>query len=84
MSDTVSLLVDLEGILDVEAEIKRLSKEVERLNPAIEAINRKMGVEGYKNKVPEEVQVKEAGKLIQLQVELENTITARDQMISMK
>ena len=63
ISEHLSLLVNLTGIIDIEQEIQRLSKEKERLGPAIEQYQRKINAPGYESKVPETVRATNAEKV---------------------
>lgn len=76
LSDSLSLLVDLTGIIDVETEITRLTKEIERLTPMIETYKRKVSVPDYESKVPEAVRQVNADKLASYEAELEATLSA--------
>ena len=76
ISDQLSLLVNLTGIIDIDQEIQRLSKEKERLGPAIETYRRKVDAPGYESKVPEAVRATNAEKLLSLEAELEATVQA--------
>lgn len=51
LSDRCSLLVNLTGIIDIEQEIARLQKELERIKPSIEQYQKKMAAPGYETKV---------------------------------
>jgi valyl-tRNA synthetase len=76
LSDQLSLLVDLSGIIDIETEIIRLSKDKERLEPSIDTYRKKISAVGYETKVPENVRTVNTDKLAALEVELEATISA--------
>jgi valyl-tRNA synthetase len=70
LSDALSLVVDLTGIIDVDTEIARLTKEVERLAPLIDGYRRKVAAPGY-DKVPEAVRAVNTEKLAGYETELE-------------
>ena len=69
LSDRLTLLVNLTGIVDTELELTRLGKEVERLKPIIDSYRRKMTAAGY-DKVPEAVRAAIAEKLSGSEAEL--------------
>jgi len=83
VSDQLSLLVNLTGIIDIDVEISRLNKEVERLNPIIDGYQRKIAVADYEAKVPEAVRAVNAEKLAAYQAELDAVIIARNAFIGM-
>lgn len=70
ISDQLSLLVDLTGLLDIDAELKRLTKEEDRLAPQIDSYKRKMEFAMYGTKVPESVQQLNAEKLASYEAEM--------------
>ncbi|MDB5084005.1 MAG: valine--tRNA ligase, partial [Bacilli bacterium] len=49
------IFVPLEGLLDVEAEIKRLEKELERLDSEVQRVEHKLANKGFTAKAPQEV-----------------------------
>ena len=53
LSDQLSVLVDLTGIIDVETEVGRLKKEIERLQPMVESYRRKIATAGILREVYE-------------------------------
>jgi len=69
LSDRLTLLVDLTGVVDVEVELTRLGKEQERLKPLIESYRRKIAAPAY-DKVPEAVRITNSEKLAAAEAEL--------------
>jgi len=69
LSDRLTLLVNLTGVIDVDVELGRLNKEVERLRPIIDSYKRKMAMAGY-DKVPESVRALNTDKLAGAEGEL--------------
>ncbi|WP_427451134.1 valine--tRNA ligase [Litorimonas sp. WD9-15] len=53
--DGVQFAIPLAGLIDMEAERKRLSKEIEKAQSEIEKIDRKLGNEAFVAKAPEKV-----------------------------
>ena len=83
VSDTIALLVNLTGIIDIDKEIARLTKDLERLNPVIENIKKKMDAPGYTEKVPEAVRIQSAEKLQATKLELSTVQKAIDDFKAM-
>lgn len=76
VSDSLSVLVDLTGLIDIEAEIVRLKKDKIRIETYIDQYNHKMNAEGYPGKVPEAVQLNNKEKLAAYETELATTLNA--------
>ena len=77
LSDQLSLLVNLTGVVDLNAEISRLQKEKERLEPQIEQYKRKTSSAAVdQSKVPESVRLANEEKLASYESELAATIAA--------
>lgn len=83
VSDQISLLVDLTGIIDIDTEILRLTKEKDRLLPFIDQYKRKVTSSGQ-DKVPENVRKLNEEKLASYEAELEATIKALEAFQLMK
>lgn len=84
VSDKLSIFVNLSGLVDVEAELGRLGKEVERINDHIETYRRKINAPGYESKVPENVRQLNAEKLAGFEVEMQATTSAIASFEAMK
>lgn len=76
VNESLSLLVDLTGLIDIDQELIRLGKEKQRLIPMLEQYRRKMSAADYETKVPEAVQKSNAEKLSAYESELEATDAA--------
>ena len=63
INDQLSVLMDLTGAIDLDKEIERLTKDLARLQPALETLQRKMNDPAYATKVPPAVQEANAHKL---------------------
>ncbi|MCF8104705.1 MAG: valine--tRNA ligase [Desulfohalobiaceae bacterium] len=59
--------VPLAGVIDFQAEIQRLDKELSKIQKNMEGLNRKLSNENFLNKAPDEVVEKEKAKLGELQ-----------------
>ena len=84
ISDQLSLLVDLTGLIDIDLELSRLGKEVDRLTGSIEQLKKKMSAPGYEDKVPESVRIQNSEKVVSQEAELETTATAISAFEAMK
>jgi valyl-tRNA synthetase len=71
VSSLVTVYVPLEGIVDVDAEIKRLEKEKMALEKDFNIYNGKLNNEGYLSKAKEEVIAKDREKLSEIIAKLE-------------
>jgi len=71
VSSLVTVYVPLEGIVDVDAEIKRLEKEKMALDKDFNIYNGKLNNEGYLSKAKEEVIAKDREKLSEIIAKLE-------------
>ncbi|GAB2730014.1 valine--tRNA ligase [Halomonas garicola] len=62
----MEVLVPMAGLIDKDAELARLDKEIARQNKQIDGIEKKLGNEGFIAKAPEAVVEKERGKLAEV------------------
>ncbi|SDN58395.1 valine--tRNA ligase [Alkalicoccus daliensis] len=58
----VELYMPLEGLLDLDAEVKRLEAEVKRLDGEVTRVQKKLGNEGFVAKAPQKVVDEERAK----------------------
>ncbi|AZB43823.1 valine--tRNA ligase [Bacillus sp. FJAT-42376] len=70
------LILPLEGLINMEEEIKRLEKELEKWNKEVERVQKKLGNEGFVKKAPEKVIEEERAKETEY-VEKRDSVTAR-------
>ncbi|QPI64699.1 valine--tRNA ligase [Vreelandella venusta] len=65
--DDMEVLVPMADLIDKDAELKRLAKEIDKQDKLIGGIEKKLGNEGFIAKAPEAVVEKERGKLAEFQ-----------------
>ncbi|MEH7379773.1 valine--tRNA ligase [Bacillus sp. JJ1533] len=56
------LFLPLEGLINIDEEIKRLEKELEKLDKEVERVQKKLGNEGFVKKAPQKVIDEERAK----------------------
>ncbi len=71
----LKVFVDLEGLIDVDAEIQRLDKQQERLTGSINGKEKKLGNQSFVQRAPADVVQRERDALVQLKDQLD-TVTA--------
>lgn len=76
VSEVLTLVLDMAGLIDTDAELLRLTKEKERLLPLVEQYRRKMTAADYETKVPPAVQAANREKLAAYEAELAATEAA--------
>jgi valyl-tRNA synthetase len=55
VNNTLTVLIDLKGMVDYKKEIARLNKEMKKAEGPLEQLEQKMASDGYTEKVPEEL-----------------------------
>ncbi|MDH5601876.1 MAG: class I tRNA ligase family protein, partial [Gammaproteobacteria bacterium] len=68
----MKLLIPMAGLIDKDAELKRLNKEIEKLGKMIKQLEGKLANPGFTDKAPEAVVQKERDKLTESQTALDN------------
>ena len=58
----VEIILPLEGLINMEEEIARLTKELEKWNKEVERVQKKLSNEGFVKKAPEKVINEERAK----------------------
>jgi valyl-tRNA synthetase len=79
----LQLLVPMKGIIDVDAERKRLSKQLEKLQAEIQRARGKLGKDKFVNNAPADVVTKEKQRLADFErqvVQLEEQSTKLDSL----
>ena len=67
VDDTLTVMMDLKGMIDFKVEINRLQKELKKAKGPMETLQKKMSMDGYAEKVPADLQKQNAEKLEGLQ-----------------
>jgi len=73
--DHMQLLIPMAGLIDKDAELKRLGKEVDRLNGEVKRLSAKLANTGFTDKAPPKVVEAEQQKLTDAQSALEQLKT---------
>ncbi|MDH5357066.1 MAG: valine--tRNA ligase [Gammaproteobacteria bacterium] len=76
----MEILIPLEGLIDKEAEIQRLDKEIAKLDKVIKQSSGKLSNEGYIAKAPADVVQKERDKLAEMEQALSQLQQQRDSL----
>jgi valyl-tRNA synthetase len=76
----MEVFVDMENLIDVEAEISRNEKELTRLQKAIAGKEKKLGNESFVNRAPTEVVAREKESLQQLELQADFHTTTLEKL----
>ena len=68
----MKLLIPMAGLIDKDAELKRLNNEIDKLTKPIKALEGKLANPGFTDKAPEAVVQKEKDKLAEMKSTLVN------------
>lgn len=83
VDDTLTVLMNVKGLVDYKVEIGRLQKNLKSTIPLIEQLEKKMKAEGYENNVPDELKIANKEKLEALykkKMDLLDAITNLEQL----
>ncbi|MFP4560840.1 MAG: valine--tRNA ligase [Thiohalorhabdus sp.] len=84
LAGDLQVLVPLEGLIDVEAEIQRLDKELEKVGGDLERSRKKLDNPSFKDKAPADVVAKEQEKLAEFEDRQQQLQDQRDRLASLK
>ena len=70
VSDKCDAYINLEGLVDVQKEIARITKDVEKKQQALGKLKEAMAVPSYSEKVSLDVQTKDNEKVVEMNAEL--------------
>jgi valyl-tRNA synthetase len=76
----LEILVPLEGLIDRDAELARLDKEIEKLRGEVARIEKKLANEAFVAKAPEPVVAKERDKLQGQEAALQKLLLQRERL----
>ncbi|MCK0716273.1 valine--tRNA ligase [Chromohalobacter sarecensis] len=79
----MEVLVPMAGLIDKDAELARLAKEIDKQDKFIGGIEKKLGNEGFISKAPAEVVEKERGKLADAQASRQHLSEQRDKIAAL-
>jgi len=79
----MKVLIPMAGLIDKDAEIARLSKEIDRIKNDIPRIEGKLSNESFVGKAPAEVVEKEKARLSELRAALDNLAAQRERIQKM-
>jgi len=79
----MQVLVPMAGLIDKEAELARLDKEIQRLEGEAKRVGGKLANEGFVAKAPAEVLEKERAKLAEAEQALANLVEQRSKIASL-
>jgi valyl-tRNA synthetase len=63
IDDQTTVLMDLTGLVDFDAEIKKLEKSLKQTMPALTTLEKKIGAPGYEEHVNEDLKLQNVEKL---------------------
>jgi valyl-tRNA synthetase len=87
VDDTLTVLVNLAGIVDFKVEIQRLNKNLKNAQNPLEQLERKMAADGYEAKVPEALKQTNLEKLDGLKKkasDIEEAIASFEKLLSLE
>ncbi len=75
LAGDLEILVPMEGLIDIKAELSRLDREIEKLTTDVEKLSIKLGNSQFVANAPAEVVAKEQQKLCKLKSSLDQLAT---------
>jgi valyl-tRNA synthetase len=87
VNDAITVMVDLKGMVDYKQEIQRLTKSLKKTSNPMDTLKRKMGADGYEDKVPEDLKKQNAEKLAAYEKEvneIQDTIANFERLMSLE
>jgi len=78
ISDQLTVMLELRGLVDADAEIQRLNKQLAKVQQSLDNMTRKAESPDYETKVPEAVREKNTQKMQELRDEISSLNTAMD------
>ncbi|KPV40512.1 valyl-tRNA synthetase [Thiohalorhabdus denitrificans] len=84
LAGDLQVLVPLEGLIDVEAEIQRLDKELEKVDADLERSRKKLDNPSFRDKAPEDVVDKEREKLAEFESRQQQLRDQRERLAALQ
>lgn len=87
VNDSITVLIDLKGMVDYKTEIARLNKSLKHTSNPMQQLENKMAADGYEEKVPEELKKANVEKMDGLKkkvCEIEETIAKFARLLSLE
>jgi valyl-tRNA synthetase len=81
LAGDLEILVPMEGLIDIKAELARLDREIEKLSKDVEKLLAKLSNSKFVDNAPAEVVAKEQQKLTELRSSLEQLATKRSAIV---
>lgn len=81
--DDWELLIPMSGLIEKDAELARLQKEIIKIQKEIEVCEKKLALPTFRDKAPKEVVVKEEEKLVQSQQLLQKRLAHQEMILSL-
>ena len=81
LAGDLEILVPMEGLIDIKAELARLDREIEKLSKDVEKLSAKLSNSKFVDNAPAEVVAKEQQKLTELKSSLEQLATKRSAIV---
>ena len=81
LAGDLEILVPMEGLIDIKAELARLDREIEKLSKDVEKLSAKLSNSKFVDNAPAEVVAKEQQKLTELRSSLEQLATKRSAIV---
>ncbi|MDH5231644.1 MAG: valine--tRNA ligase, partial [Gammaproteobacteria bacterium] len=79
----MKILIPLAGLIDKDAELARLNKEIEKLEKTLIAVDKKLSNANFVDRAPAEVVEKERGKQNEMQTSLNNLRVQREKIAAL-
>jgi len=79
----MKILIPMSGLIDKDAELARLKREIDKLKKAVNSSEQKLANPGYVEKAPSHVVAREQQKVADMQASLAQLQTQRDKILAM-
>lgn len=83
LAGEMQILIPMQGLIDKDAELARLTKELDKLNKELKKATDKLANESYIQKAPQEVVAKDRQNLADLQIAVQKTYESVEKISSL-